>query len=290
MDLILRGLVLPMVFVLVLIAFFFGVPYPVLPLTGLLIIYTLAGGAALWLVEREWRPARDLFFIMFCLDCLLAAFALYYTGGIESFIPQVLMIIAVLAGLLLPLWQVVALVAACYLVYIGELWLEASRLVPHLTIFKPFIDPAAYAGSVYFKVIPLANLLNLAATAALAYLAARVLETRERKVGLLNRRLENNAEQLRKKGEEKTALNEQLSLKVQELEGLKIKLEEMVADRTRELQVKIGEMTRAEGQLKSNLAELEKINNLAVGRELSMIELEEEANQLLLELGRPVKY
>lgn len=290
MDVILRGLALPMIFVLVLIVFFCGLPYPVLPLGLLLIVYTLVGGAALWLIERDRWPARHVLFVLLCIDCLLAGAAMYYTGGIESFMPQVMMIIAVLAGLLLPPWQIAALVAACWLVYAAELWLEINRLVPHITIFKHFIEPAAYAGSVYLRVIPLANLLVLTALAVMAYLAARLLETREQKIGMLNRRLEDSARQLRKKGEERTALNEQLNRKVREQESLQAKLEEMVASRTGELQAKISAMSRVEAQLKDNLAELEKVNYLAIGRELSMIELEEEVNLLLRELGRPAKY
>lgn len=45
-----------------------------------------------------------------------------------------------------------------------------------------------------------------------------------------------------------------------------------------------------EKQLKEKLKELESFHNLAVGRELKMIELEKEVNALLAELGRPARY
>ncbi|MEI6575499.1 MAG: response regulator [Bacteroidota bacterium] len=46
----------------------------------------------------------------------------------------------------------------------------------------------------------------------------------------------------------------------------------------------------AEKSLKQKIAEMERFQNLTIGRELSMIELKKEVNQLLHELGRDVKY
>jgi hypothetical protein len=42
--------------------------------------------------------------------------------------------------------------------------------------------------------------------------------------------------------------------------------------------------------LKDKLREIEKVNKLMVGRELDMVELKKEINNLLKELGRPDKY
>lgn len=47
---------------------------------------------------------------------------------------------------------------------------------------------------------------------------------------------------------------------------------------------------RAEEELKKRAEELEKMNRFMVGRELDMIELKKEVNQLLKELRRPEKY
>ena len=46
----------------------------------------------------------------------------------------------------------------------------------------------------------------------------------------------------------------------------------------------------AEEKLEATMAELKSFNDLAVGRELRMIALKEEVNELLIELGRSEKY
>jgi len=50
------------------------------------------------------------------------------------------------------------------------------------------------------------------------------------------------------------------------------------------------ERKQTEEQLKDKMVELEEFHNLAIGRELKMIELEKEVNLLLSELGRQIKY
>lgn len=57
-----------------------------------------------------------------------------------------------------------------------------------------------------------------------------------------------------------------------------------------EYSLDITERKQAEEQLNKTLEELKRFNNLAVGRELRMVELKREVNQLLRELGRQEKY
>ncbi|MFA5112844.1 MAG: PAS domain S-box protein [Candidatus Margulisiibacteriota bacterium] len=52
----------------------------------------------------------------------------------------------------------------------------------------------------------------------------------------------------------------------------------------------ITERQRADQQLKEHIEELEVFHHATVGRELKMIELEQEVNKLLTELGRETKY
>ncbi len=52
----------------------------------------------------------------------------------------------------------------------------------------------------------------------------------------------------------------------------------------------ISERKRIEQGLHQQLGELEHFNRLAVGRELRMLELKREVNELLAELGRAAKY
>ena len=50
------------------------------------------------------------------------------------------------------------------------------------------------------------------------------------------------------------------------------------------------ERKQAEEELKKNIKQLERFNRLTVGRELRMIELKKEINELLKETGRVEKY
>ena len=50
------------------------------------------------------------------------------------------------------------------------------------------------------------------------------------------------------------------------------------------------QVIKIQSQLEEKLAELKEFHDLAVGRELRMIDLEKEVNQLLSELGKPAKY
>jgi C4-dicarboxylate-specific signal transduction histidine kinase len=77
----------------------------------------------------------------------------------------------------------------------------------------------------------------------------------------------------------------------------KVQLENTIARRTREIEGinqeltrELAERRRVQAKWESNIHELEEFNRLAVGRELRMIELKQEINALLEELGQSEKY
>lgn len=99
--------------------------------------------------------------------------------------------------------------------------------------------------------------------------------------------------------QEMTALEQSSKLEhaLQALKESQAVLELRVAERTAELiqanrllKEEIAERRKVEKVLEAKLEELEKFNRLAVGRELKMIELKKEINQLLSESGKDAKY
>lgn len=65
---------------------------------------------------------------------------------------------------------------------------------------------------------------------------------------------------------------------------------EQVTERTVRLEAEVAERRRAEERLAEHARQLEKFNKLAVGRELRMVELKREINELAASLGRPEPY
>jgi PAS domain S-box-containing protein len=76
----------------------------------------------------------------------------------------------------------------------------------------------------------------------------------------------------------------------EELRKYREHLEDLVEERTSELQQEIVERKRAEEKLRHTVDDLERFNRLAVGRELRMIELKREVNELSQGLGREPPY
>ena len=81
-------------------------------------------------------------------------------------------------------------------------------------------------------------------------------------------------------------LNSQLELSNSELQYLTDRLQE----RTASLQIEVAERRRAEEASHERAHELEQFNRLAVGRELRMVELKSEVNELAALLGQPKRY
>ena len=75
-----------------------------------------------------------------------------------------------------------------------------------------------------------------------------------------------------------------------ELRELKNNLEKKVKERTSELENEIEERKAIEEQLREKQENLELFNKAMVGRELKIIEIKKEVNELLIKLGEEPKY
>jgi len=81
-------------------------------------------------------------------------------------------------------------------------------------------------------------------------------------------------------------LNTDLTLSNAELQLMM----DRVQQRTASLQIEVAERQRAEQRLAMYAKELEQFNRLAVGRELRMVELKREVNELAKSIGQPQHY
>lgn len=94
-----------------------------------------------------------------------------------------------------------------------------------------------------------------------------------------NEELHQTTEELHISNEELNTSNEELKIVTEELKGMKDELEERVQLRTAELE-------KSRDELQRKVEELEKFTELAIGRELAMVELKEENAKLSKEIIR----
>ena len=84
--------------------------------------------------------------------------------------------------------------------------------------------------------------------------------------------------------------NRQLVVAQRELRSLKEQLEDRVKERTSDLHAEIAERKRAEEEMTRRVQELEYFHRLVVGRELRMVELKRQVNELSEQLGEKPPY
>jgi hypothetical protein len=276
LDLVVRKALVPVLFLIGLVSFFYRIPYHMVPLTIILLTFILASEAGFWIMRRGLLPGESAYFMLLVFDCFLVAGAVYYTGGIESLVPTIYAVIGLLAGLTLPLWAILSLTVISVVLYISELWLEAARIIPHISIFPELIRQEQFFSSNYYRVVPLTNVAVAIALIFIAYNVAVFLRKRKDRLAAANSDLDKNLKLLTHRDQELIGLNQKLDGKVQELEQLKAGLEKNVLART--------------GELEARVKELEEFHDLTVGRELKMSALEKEIDALLQELGREPRY
>jgi hypothetical protein len=221
LDVLVRKLLIPFLFLIGCASYYYGVGYPIAVLSVLLLIYIMISSGAFYIMERGLLPGDPTYFTLLAGDCVLVAVSIYYTGGMESFMPMVYGIIGVLAGLTLPLWGILGIITVAGTAYFIELALEAHRIIPHFTVFKEFIPAETYLGSAYVRIIPLANFAMFIAVTFMAYSVANILKKRKEKLAELNAELDLSAKLLVRRDLDLTLINQQLEEKIHELQKLK---------------------------------------------------------------------
>jgi len=290
-DLIVRKSLIPFLFIMAVVFLWFGTPFPIVPITWVLVIYLAINSLIFWIIKKNFCPADIAFMILLSLDCPLLAAAIYYTGGFESFMPILYMIIGLLAGLTLPFWGIILVILIGLVSYLTVLLLESFQLILHIPIYKEIFAATVYFDSPYLLILSIAYMATFVGTTFISYAIANVLRQNRAKLQLTNRELDDKVGELE---ELKGGLEAKIAERTSDLEKAKGGLEVEVAKRTEELvkekaslEQKVKDRT---AELQEKMSDLEGFNKLAVGRELRMIEYEKEVNTLLKELGREPKY
>ena len=114
-----------------------------------------------------------------------------------------------------------------------------------------------------------------------------IVEKRTKELSEVNRKLEENEATLREKNEKLSANDQQLRAMNEVLEGkVKQRTEELEKEKN-SLEEKVKERTE---EIESNLSKLEAANDAMKGRELRIIELKNQVNELLKELGKSEEF
>jgi hypothetical protein len=280
LDEVVRKTLIPLLFLLAVAAFLYGLPFKLVPLGALLAVFFIVSEIMLRTIKNGFVQGEIGYTALLSFDCILLAFTMHVSGGFESFAPLLYAIIVMLAGLTLPFWNMAIVLLFSVLSYFIELQLEISGAIPHMRIYQEFTPPTIFADSAYLRVTPAANLAVGISLALLAFTVAEMLRRRKERLVKLNKELDQSVKLLARRDLEHVTINQQLDEKVRELNSLKEELETKVNERTNELNNKVIEQESTSKKLKDNLAELEAFHDATVGRELRMIELEKELETL----------
>lgn len=241
LDAIARKLLVPLLFLVVCTSYFLGIPYPLIPLLIIFLMFSVINGTYFRAMRQGLFPAETLYFLIMLSDAVLLAFAIYYTGGPESFAPVLFIVIGVLAGLNLSFSKFFLVIITCTISYLTELALEASSLIPHISIYNEFLAAEIYTQSSYLRVIPLAYIVVFVSITFISYSVAESLKKDRARLRSLNQELDNNSKLLDEK--------------YHEVEELKNSLEDKVRKRTSELEA-------ARKNLKEDMVKLQAVDRL----------------------------
>lgn len=254
LDLVVRKLLIPILFLFGAAGFFLGINYPLLPLAVILFLFLCASSGAFWLIKKGWFSYEVIYFILLLVDAVLLTFAVYFSGGIESPLFMIFGIIGVLAGLTLPRWGILGVIAVSISLYFTELALEIYQAIPHVIIFPEFIPASAYFHSYYLRIIPFAIAISFLAVTLISFFFAEILRKRKTALAKLHQEIDVNSQLLIARDQELTSLNKRLDEKIRELEEAKAGLEKNIAERTADLKIKVAELEKTENSLRESEA------------------------------------
>ncbi|MBI4619122.1 MAG: PAS domain S-box protein [Desulfobacterales bacterium] len=220
-DKIVRLVLLPLLFGIIVVAYIKGIPYPLIPIVILLVTFYISAQISLALIKRNFYPRR-VFFLRLMIDIVLIAIAVHYGGGIESPFFILLGIVFIMSAIVLPFKHSLFVLLSGGVAYITEIWLEYYRIIPHIQIFKIF-GANAFQDTAYILTFSMIIVAVFVGMAILTGYLIRVLDAQVKEIS----RAKAHSDSL-----------------VKDMEEIKAALEDTVKERTRELEETIAELTR----------------------------------------------
>ncbi|MDY7032235.1 MAG: PAS domain S-box protein [Thermodesulfobacteriota bacterium] len=211
-DRIWKCILIPLLFGICLVSYIKGIPYPMMPIAIVVVIYYMVAQISIILIKRNFYPL-SVYFINLITDILLLTIAIRYSGGIESPVFVLLEITFIRAAIALPLRQAIIIFSVGGAAYLGEIWLEYYRVIPHIHIFTIF-KPNVFQDTPYILISTLVIIAVLVGTAVLTVYITKFLHNKLEELS----RTKSYADNL-----------------VYHLEEAKASLEIKVEERTREL-------------------------------------------------------
>ncbi|MFH2034674.1 MAG: ATP-binding protein [Candidatus Margulisiibacteriota bacterium] len=265
LDLYVRKLLIPLLFVIGLASFLYGIQYPMLKLALVAVVYFFASELCFWIIKNGLLPAVWTYFILLLFDCLVLSVCTYLTGGaIESFLPILFIVIGVLAGLTLEIYMIASLVVFTGCCYFFLVSMEIYGLMQFPVNFG-LLSQESLRYSAYPRITPLAYFTVFVAITFMSYRLSNMLKARGEYFSRLYKDLDRSSKLLVRRDHENMMLNQELDDQLKQLENsntelgtLKDSLEQEVEKRTQDLKLKVQELDVSRKELQGTLLDLQR--------------------------------